>query len=525
MSEIIGRFVSENPMQVMQGLPHSDSKDQMNRNIILGFRDSGEIDAAACEKILELLSAPAAPAGPPPEMPKGDGPKGPGGPGGKPEGPDGPGGMPMRPQNAWDKAADMGVISKEVADKMSGKAQEVSHGKGVNCSGESELVFDGDDVEVFFDGDTFATDKPGYNAIKAINGAKVHMKNVSVRKSGSSGHHECSFTGFNAGILAENGGKFYIEDSVISSDAICGNNIFAHGEGAEVNLKNCLIDAYGKASDRAVYCSWGGTLNLENCELTTRGLISAVVVTDTGGGHINAKNCSLKLMGKMSGCIYSTGDIRLENCRAVANEWEACVIVGNNSVRLKDCHVFGAKNQGVKVFTKEGDGATFEMEGGSFTACEGPLFITTGNHAHFTLKHVAVANPSGMAFMANKVERGAHNAAMVMPVTGINDMYVDLYQQEIKGESFCDDAHTMTISLHEGSVYTGGVNSDNTAVKLTVNLDPGTVWNATGISFVDVLTGAENIRGSGTVYYDPAQNPALEGKTIDLEGGGKISPK
>lgn len=519
MESTIGRTIATNPMALMQGLPDSDSKIAMNKNIVLSYLRQGQISQEAADMMQGMIENPA-PAGPPPEPPKGgpdEGPKGPGGPGG-------PGGRPL---NAWDVAAEKGLISKEVAKKMSLTAQEVSHGKGVDCSGGYELIFDGEGVEEYFDGTEFSTDKSGYNALKVVNGAKVHLKNVSVKKSGDSGHHECSFTGYNAGILAENGGKVYIEDSVITSDAICGNNIFAHGEGAEVNLKNCLIDAYGKASDRAVYCSWGGTLNLENCELITRGVISAVVVTDTGGGFINAKNCSLKLMGKMSGCIYSTGNIRLENCRAVANEWEACVIVGNNSVHLKDCNVFGAKNQGVKVFTKEGDGATFVAEGGSFTACEGPLFITTGNHAHFTLRNVAVANPSGIAFMADKAERGAPGMAMLMPVSGVNDMYVELYDQFIQGNSYCDDAHTMTISLHEGSTYVGAVNTANTAVKVTMNLDDGTVWDVTGDSYVDVLVGAENVMGSGIVYYDASlpENAYLEGDTIELPGGGKIMPK
>ena len=527
MQKQIGRIVPGNPMAVMQGLPDSDSKITMNQNIVRDYLDRGLISREAADMMNGMIQNPA-PAGPPMQPPKG-GPGGPGGgPGGPGGGPGGPGGMPMRPQNAWDVAADKGLISKDVAEQMSVTAQEVSHGKGVDCSGSYEVIFDGEGVEEYFDGTEFSTTRSGCNALKVVNGAKVHLKNATVKKSGDSGHHECSFTGYNAGILAENGGKVYIEDSVITSDAICGNNIFAHGEGAEVNLKNCLIDAYGKASDRAVYCSWGGTLNLENCELITRGVISAVLVTDTGGGFINAKNCSLKLLGKMSGCLYSTGDIRIENCRAIANEWEAAVIVGSNSLRIKDSYVFSAKNQGVKVFTKEGDGATFEMEGGSLTACEGPLFITTGNHAHFTLRNVAVANPSGIAFMADKVERGnADNPAMAMPVSGINDMYVDLYDQYVQGDSYCDDAHTMTISLHEGSTYIGAVNAANTAVKVSVVLDEGTVWDVTGDSYVDVLVGAENIMGCGNVYYDASlnENAYLEGDTIELPGGGKIMPK
>jgi|GEM_PF-1850341 len=498
----IGRTTVESPMVAM-GVKHPghDSKQQLQKQIFEEIIAEGMIDAGLKDKLFEIVDAPSP-----------------------------NGGMPGPQASPFDTAAKQGLISEEASKKLSERYFELSHGKGVLCSGSAEHIYDG--VEITIDGEELSTIQSGYNVIKAVNGAHVTLKNVTLKKSGSSSHHECSFTGYNAGILAE-GGVVDIEDSYIVSDATNGNNLFAHGEGSVINLRNCKLDAYGEASNRTTYCSWGGELNIENCELTTRGVTSAVIVTDTGGGTIRVKDSALKLMGRFSGCIYSTGQVYIDHCRAVANEWEVCVIVGNNAVYVKDSYLFSSKNQGVKVFTKEGDGATFVMEGGLFAVCEGPVLFTTGNHAHFTLRNVQVSNPDGIAFMADKQERGGGGPGMP-PMPGqsaVNDMYVDLYQQHIKGDTICDDAHTVTVNLHEGSEYYGAVNSANTAAAAKLTLDEDSMWYATGESWLDVLTDEDktlfNIVSEYDIHYDAAnpENAWLNGDTYELAGGGMLMPK
>ncbi len=50
----------------------------------------------------------------------------------------------------------------------------------------------------------------------------------------------------------------------MTSYAIGGNNVFVHGKNSHVTLKNVLLDAYGAASNRCVYVSFGGTLEAED---------------------------------------------------------------------------------------------------------------------------------------------------------------------------------------------------------------------------------------------------------------------
>lgn len=502
---VIGRITQESPMRAMFGVKHPghDSKQKLQKQLFEEAVSEGMIDPGLKDKLLEIVDAPSP-----------------------------NGGMPGPQASPFDTAAKQGLISDEASGKLSERYFEMSHGKGVLCSGDAEHIYDG--VEVTIDGEELTTVQSGYNVIKAVNGAHVTLKNVNVKKSGSSSHHECSFTGYNAGILAESGGVVDIVDSTITSDATNGNNLFAHGEGSVINLKNCKLDAYGEASNRTTYCSWGGELNIENCELTTRGFTSAVIVTDTGGGTIRVKDSSLKLMGRNSACIYSTGQIHIDHCRAVANEWEVCVIVGQNGVYIKDSYLFSSKNQGVKVFTKEGDGATFVMEGGLFAVCEGPVLFTTGNHAHFTLRNVQISNPDGIAFMADKNELGGMGGPGMPPMPGqnaVNDMYVDLYEQQIKGDTICDDAHTVTVNLHEGSEYTGAVNNGNTAAAAKLTLDEDSMWYATGESWLDVLVDEDetlfNIVSEYDIHYDASnpENAWLKGETYELAGGGMLMPK
>lgn len=66
---------------------------------------------------------------------------------------------------------------------------------------------------------------------------------------------------------------------------------------------------------------------------------------------------------------------------------------------------------------------------------------------------------------------------------------------------------------------------------MSLTLDKSSVWNVTADSYVTSLTDSDstfsNIKSNGnTIYYDAtnAANSALNGKTIYLSDGGKITP-
>ena len=288
-----------------------------------------------------------------------------------------------------------------------------------------------------------------------------------------------NFTGLNAAVLAE-GGEISIADSQIISHAIGGNNVFAHGAGSHITLNNVLLDAYGAASNRCIYVSFGGQVDADHCEMTSRGSISSPVATDVGGGTIRLKNCVVKALGNHCAALYSTGRIEAEHCVCVAPETEGMIIVGSNSISLRDSHVFSGQNQGIKFASELGESqGVFTMEGGSLTAAEGPLFQVELD-ARIVLKHTAIAVPSGQLL---KLYRGFSPPGMEQPEPGQSLIQMELEQQQLTGTMGSDAMHTLELHLSHDSLFTGSI----TAPDSTITLSRDSRWILTGDSAIGTL--------------------------------------
>lgn len=373
----------------------------------------------------------------------------------------------MHLETPYDKAKNAGVIDEAQSRRMNDYIFEKAHSGTALCSGTASQHFTKDatlsDAE-------FSTDKRNDSVCKASNGATVTMTNVKIYKSGdTTDHTEGSFTGLNAAVLAE-GGSFIIQDSEIVSDAIGGNNVFAHGTGSHITLKNVLLDAYGAASNRCIFVSFGGEVEAEGCEFISRGSISSTVATDTGGGAIRLKDCLVKTLGGHCASLYSTGRIEAEHCVCVAPETEGIIIVGGNSITLKDTHIFSGQSQGVKFAADiEEDTGSFTMIGGSLSVCEGPVVASQGK-ANMLLDHVAIANPDGKAILGLK--------PMLMPGmeppkdAAPEQIHVVLRNQTLTGEISGDVSCDILLEVTEGSVFKGRVSQDCTAkVKICLSAD------------------------------------------------------
>ena len=66
---------------------------------------------------------------------------------------------------------------------------------------------------------------------------------------------------------------------------------------------------------------------------------------------------------------------------------------------------------------------------------------------------------------------------------------------------------------------------------MALDIDSSSTWNVTGTSYLTTLTDDDsilsNINDNGyTIYYDSSNsaNSWLDGKTYDLNSGGKLTP-
>lgn len=377
----------------------------------------------------------------------------------------------------YDRALNAGIITQKQLVPMRQEITRQIHSPTAKCSGTAAHIYS---ETVSVTDCTLSTGQRNENVVKSIPGGNAALERVRIEKCGDTRNHiEGNFTGLNAAVLAE-GGEISIADSQIISHAIGGNNVFAHGAGSHITLNNVLLDAYGAASNRCIYVSFGGQVDADHCEMTSRGSISSPVATDVGGGTIRLKNCVVKALGNHCAALYSTGRIEAEHCVCVAPETEGMIIVGSNSISLRDSHVFSGQNQGIKFASELGESqGVFTMEGGSLTAAEGPLFQVELD-ARIVLKHTAIAVPSGQLL---KLYRGFSPPGMEQPEPGQSLIQMELEQQQLTGTMESDAMHTLELHLSHDSLFTGSI----TAPDSTITLSRDSRWILTGDSAIGTL--------------------------------------
>lgn len=389
-------------------------------------------------------------------------------------------------ETPYDRARRVGLITEAQLIPMRQEITRRIHSAEAKCSGTATLIYD---HPATLKDAHFSTESRNENVIKVIPGGLVSMEHVTIEKSGDTKNHiEGNFTGLNAAILAE-GGTIELRDSSIVSHAIGGNNVFSHGKDSCVKLKNVLLDAYGVASNRCLYAAFGGEIYAEDCELISRGSISSPVATDVGGGTITLHNCLVTALGNHCAALYSTGSISADHCVCTAPETEGMIIVGSNSISLKDTHVFSGQNQGVKFASELGEAqGVFTMEGGSLTAIEGPLFHVERD-ARIQLKNAAIACPSGEILA---LYRGFSPPGMEQPEPGQSKIVLSLTQQQLSGNLVSDSAHTLEVSLREGSTLRGSIYAPDS----TVTLSRCSRWILTGDSTISRLNNEDSTFGN-----------------------------
>lgn len=215
----------------------------------------------------------------------------------------------------------------------------------------------------------------------------------------------------------------------------------------------------------------------------------------------------------------------------MANNSEALVIEGQNSIKLNDCDVSGNMSDtkgtssdenvhNVMIYqSMSGDAevgtSVFTMEGGSLTSNNGDVFYVTNTHTLITLSDVEIISEDseGVLFRitGNSASRGWGTA-------GANGAQAELTaeNQTLEGDIVVDTISTLDFDLTDGSVLTGTINIiDNeqggTAVSdnAVVTIDSDSVWNLTGDCVISELTN------KGTINFN--------GYTITLADGTVLS--
>lgn len=396
-------------------------------------------------------------------------------------------------------------------------------GSGTVTQGTSANTIDADS-SVYTE--TYESDGDDENALR-VDGAEVTLDDITVKKSGgnSSNTEDGDFYGQNAALLATNGATVSIRNARILSSAQNGNGVFSYGEGTTVNISDSVITTTADNSG-GLQTTGGGTTNASDLTIETSGNSSAAIRSDRGGGTVNADGGSYTSNGLNSPAIYSTADITVKNAALTANNSEALVIEGQNSITLENCTVSGSMSENgtsadenthnVMIYqSMSGDAevgtSNFSMTGGSLTGKNGDLFYITNTHSTITLSGVTLNNEDNSA---NLMTIAGNSASHGWGTAGKNGAQVELTadNQTLTGAITVDSISTLDLTLQNGSDFTGTLNIvDNaeggTAVEnnAVVTIGAGCTWTLTGDCTLTSLTN------NGTINFN--------GHTITLADG------
>ncbi|MCD8317100.1 MAG: hypothetical protein LUB61_06840, partial [Eggerthellaceae bacterium] len=221
--------------------------------------------------------------------------------------------------------------ANEPSGQPGGGSQSVNQGTAATTISEDGTYTD----------QTYTSTGDDENALR-VEDATVDMDSCTIDKaSGSSSDTEDGdFYGMNAALLATDGAQLVITNSTITSSAQNGNGVFSYGTDTIVTIEDSVITTTEDNSG-GLQTTGGGTTVASDLDVETSGSSSAAIRSDRGGGTVQVDGGSYVTNGYNSPAIYSTADITVQNADLEANNSEALVIEGQNSISLSDSSVPG----------------------------------------------------------------------------------------------------------------------------------------------------------------------------------------
>ncbi len=358
------------------------------------------------------------------------------------------------------------------------KAEIVSAGGGFGGFGGSGEVNQGDSANTISEDGTYSDTSytstgDDENALR-IDGANVSLDGITVDKSAgaTSNTEDGDFYGMNAALLATNGATVDIKNATVTSSAQNGNGVFSYGSGTTVNISDSVITT-AKDNSGGIQTTGGATTNASNLTVTTSGNSSAAIRSDRGGGTVDVSGGSYTSKGYNSPAVYSTADITVADATLAAENSEALVIEGKNSISLENCDVSGNMSDtkgassdenvhNVMIYqSMSGDAdvgtSEFSMTGGSLTGENGDMFYITNTHCVLSLSGVRIVNKDADGAFLRVVGNSASHGWGSAGGNG-GDVEFTADSQTFEGDIIVDTISSLNMTLKNKSTFTGTIN-------------------------------------------------------------------
>lgn len=368
----------------------------------------------------------------------------------------------------------------------------------------------------------YTSTKSDENAILVQDGGNATVSGATVTKSGDSTNTENSeFYGINAAVLTTEGSTATIKNSKITTSAKGANAVFSTGEDSKVYISDSTVISTGESSARGLDATYGGYIEADNVTVSTQGNSCAALATDRGEGTVTAKSSELSTAGTGSPIIYSTGNISISDTKGSASNSQMVVVEGKNSAAVTDSALTcsgkgnrGTNNKtdscGVMIYqSMSGDAGTgegtFTSKNSTLTVSSGsdyyksaPMFFVTNTDASINLTDTKLSYGSDILLSAKGTSEWGNSGSNGGNVT------LTAKNQTLKGNITADKISAVTIKM-ASSDYTGTINGDNSAEKISLTLDSNSKIKLTGDSYVTSLSDSDgsysNIDLNGYTLY------------------------
>lgn len=388
------------------------------------------------------------------------------------------------------------------------------------------------------------------SVIQVSNKAKYNATNLELTKeSGKSTDFDSStLYGLNSTFIAKEGSEIFLEDSKLSSSISYSSAFFATGLETTATLNNVELST-DKDNSSALNASSEAKIDISNSEIKTKGNNSDAIKTLDANSLININDSTIITEGQNSTLLYSKGKIEALNIKGTSNSYLA-IIEDRNSLELTNANLItNGQDKTINeylgaflIYSQESASASnnytsakldiidsiIEINKDSSWYDKTPLFYLTNTEANINITNTTLNYGSDILLkaVANSEygDIGDNAASITLTAT----------DQELTGEIIVDSNSKVRLNLNN-STYEGKINVDNLSANVDVTFDYDSRWELTGDSYINILQITKTdylrknvrkyIRSNGyNVYYNSANNEWLEGRTYNLQGGGKLIP-
>ncbi len=370
----------------------------------------------------------------------------------------------------------MPILVYAVPEKPPGEVNGGSSNSSTNISYTGATTFSSSTTE---SNKNFSSTTGSQNAL-LVSGGTSTINSCTITKTGDDFGDNADFYGTNAAILTYNGATLNIKGGNITTNGSHANAVFAYGTGI-INISSATIKTTSNNSG-AIMVTGGGTLTANNVTAETEGNSSAPIRSDRGGGTLTVNNGTYTSHGTGSPVVYSTANITVNSANLTSTASEGVVVEGKNSVTLNNATLEATNNKlngnsetykSIFIYqSMSGDAdvgtSSFNAKNSKITNNKGDIIFVTNTSTVITLENNEIINndSEGEFLKATTAKWGTSGS------NGGN-VTLNLINQKIEGNITIDNISTLTMTMKNGSIFTGSINNNKQAknISLTISFD------------------------------------------------------